>query len=273
MIKSATRFTAAATELLRNVDSVDRRAARRRVAALKRRYPRLGRDSLHQSLVYAKCLQTGAIGALSGLAGVIPGIGPLASRVLGPLADATVISRLQAELVAETFELYQADLPAAAERMSVVTIAATHAGAREASAGIARRIAQHGAGWLGGALTRRLMPLARAATDAAAHVATTYAIGMRARTFAKMRHAELAEWPDLVRQLTLIDERRIAAWAGKATMAAIEQARSASRLWLAQLGQLMDELPDAPAPAPRPARKRGRRKRAPRRAAKGGGAS
>jgi uncharacterized protein (DUF697 family) len=267
MIKTATRLTAAATELLRGVESVDRRAAHRRVVALRKRFPRVGKDELHKSLVYAKCLQTGAVGALSGITGLIPGIGPLASRVLGPLADATVISRLQAELIAETFDLYEVELPPAAERVTVLTLAATHSGAREASAGIARTIAQQAQRWLGNTLTRGVLPLARAATDAAAHVATTYAIGMRAKTLAKMRHAELTDWPDLLRQATLIDERRIAEWATKATMAAFDQARAASRLWLAQLGSLMDEAPP-PLPAVPQARRKQRRaaaRRKPRR--------
>lgn len=243
MLDTASRLTRVAAELWRGVDRVDHKAARRRVAWFRERHPDLDDDALHEVIVNAKCVQVGVVGTVSALVGLIPGIGKVAGRVLGPLADATVVTTLQAELVAETFALYDVDLPPQAERTALLAIAATHSGVRNAGVEVARSFARRAEQLLGRGLAGRALPVAQVATAAASHVALTWAIGTRARALCKMRHATPGDWPDLLRGFTLVDERRLVRWATEATRTALEAAASAGRLWLEQIGRRMPEPP------------------------------
>lgn len=265
MLDTASRLTRVAGDLWRSVDRVDHKAAKRRVAQFRRRHPKLSDDELHTVIINAKCVQTGVVGIISALVGLIPGVGRIAGRVLGPLADATVVTTLQAELVAETFALYEVDLPPQAERAALLAIAASHTGVRNAGVEIARGVAARIESLLGRGLARRALPLAQVATSAASHIALTWAIGTRARALCKLRAAGPVEWPGLVREFTLVDERRIVRWATEATRTALDTAASAGRLWLDQVTRMMPALPDLPGPAPRRTRPRPARKAAPAR--------
>ncbi|MFO0041475.1 MAG: hypothetical protein ACK55W_05965 [Pseudomonadota bacterium] len=262
LLDTANRLTRIAAELWRGVDRLDHRAARRRVASFRERHPDLADDELHAVMVNAKCVQVGVVGTVSALLGLIPGVGKVAGAVLGPLADATVVTTLQAELVAETFALYEVDLPPQAERTALLAIAATHSGVRNAGVEVARSFARRAERILGRGLAGRALPVAQVATAAASHVALTWAIGTRARALCRMKQASPGDWPGLLREFTLVDERRLVRWATDATKTALDAAASAGRIWLDQLGQLLPEPPrllglGVPAEAPRrkPARK------------------
>ena len=240
------------------VSHADREAALRRVERLRAAHPKAGRDALHKMLVRSKCLQAGAVGALSALTGAIPGMGRLAAFALGPLADTAVVSVLQAELVLETFALYDFELPPGAEKMAVLGIAATNIGADE----IARRTGQVIAETLGKGIAARLLikawPLARIGTAAATNIAVTYAIGSRAQKLCKMREASLKQWPELMRSAVMISPTQLTDWATKSARTAVDQAFDMMRGWRERMTQLAPtaELPLLPEAAAAPKRKR-----------------
>ena len=53
MLSATKRLTSAASELWRNVDAVDNKAARARIDELRKRYPKDSDDALHRKLVQA----------------------------------------------------------------------------------------------------------------------------------------------------------------------------------------------------------------------------
>jgi uncharacterized protein (DUF697 family) len=241
------------------VSHADRDAALRRVERLRKAHPKAGRDALHKMLVRSKCLQAGAVGALSALTGAIPGVGKLAAFALGPLADTALVSVLQAELVLETFALYDFELPPGAEKMAVLGIAATNIGADE----IAKRTGQVIAETLGKGIAARLLikawPLAKIGTAAATNIAVTYAIGSRAQKLCKMRETSLKQWPELMRSAVMINPVQLTDWATKSARTAVDQAFDMMRGWRERMTQLAPTadiplLPDAPIA---PSRKRG----------------
>jgi uncharacterized protein (DUF697 family) len=241
------------------VSHADRDAALRRVERLRKAHPKAGRDALHKMLVRSKCLQAGAVGALSALTGAIPGVGKLAAFALGPLADTAVVSVLQAELVLETFTLYDFELPPGAEKVAVLGIAATNIGADE----IAKRTGQVIAETLGKGIAARLLikawPLAKIGTAAATNIAVTYAIGSRAQKLCKMRETSLKQWPELMRSAVMINPVQLTDWATKSARTAVDQAFDMMRGWRERMTQLAPTadiplLPDAPIA---PSRKRG----------------
>ena len=240
------------------VSHADRAAAERRVERLRKAHPKAGRDALHKMLVRSKCLQAGAVGALSALTGAIPGVGRLAAFALGPLADTALVSVLQAELVLETFALYEFELPPGAEKMAVLGIAATNIGADE----IAKRTGQVIAETLGKGLAARLLikawPLAKIGTAAATNIAVTYAIGSRAQKLCKMREASLKQWPALMRSAVMIDPTPLTDWATKSARTAVDQAFDMMRGWRDRMTQLAPtaEVPLLPEATVKPKRKR-----------------
>ena len=239
------------------VTHADREAAIARVERLRKSHPKAGRDAQHKMLVRSKCLQAGAVGALSALTGAIPGVGRLASFALGPLADTALVSVLQAELVLETFALYEFELPAGAEKMAVLGIAATNIGADE----IAKRTGQVIAETLGKGLAARLLikawPLAKIGTAAATNIAVTYAIGSRAQKLCKMRETSLAQWPQLMRSAVMIPPTQLTDWATRSARTALDQSFDMLRSWRERMTQLAPtaELPLLPQMATAPARK------------------
>ncbi|MBL8274254.1 MAG: hypothetical protein JNJ74_10600, partial [Xanthomonadales bacterium] len=111
-------------------------------------------------------------------------------------------------------------------------------------ASVARTVSREAQRWLGGALARRAQPLAGIATSVATHVAVTWAIGARARAMAKLSEGDLADWPALLSDLTLIDHRRLGRWVTDAAETALERGSGMVRLWTVQLQEAM--RPPAP---------------------------
>lgn len=224
------------------VRRTDRALAHKRVAKLRQAFPEASRDKLNRLLVRNKCLQAGAIGALTAITGAIPGVGRIASFALGPLADSALVSALQAELVIEIFALYEIDMPEHGEKIAILAIAATNLGADEIAREASRWITQRAGRWIGARWLRRAWPIANIGTSAATNIAMTYAIGTRTQALCKIRDATVSDWPDLFRRVALIDQDTMMNWAGKAARTAIEQATENARSWSQRIGSFMPDL-------------------------------
>ncbi len=234
---------AAAQELWKALRKADRKAAKARVAALRKRLPDAELEELHRLLVQSKCLQAGAIGALSAVVELVPGAGKLAGVFLGPVIDIGTVTALQSELVLETFALYEVDLGDAGERFAILAIAATNVGATHASSIVAKLLKRYAGALVGGFVLKRALPIAKIATVATKNIALTYAIGMRAQAVAKFRDADLEEWPKLMRQVTNIDESTLVEWATGAARTAIDQVQESAKSWVGRVTGLLPSLP------------------------------
>jgi hypothetical protein len=69
------------------IDDVDEQAAAERVAALREDHPEASASELVELLVKRKCMQTGAVGAITSGASMIPGLGTVVSLTFGVAAD------------------------------------------------------------------------------------------------------------------------------------------------------------------------------------------
>jgi len=237
---------AAAQELWKALRKADRKAAKARVVALRRRLPDADNDELHRLLVQSKCLQAGAYGALSAVVELVPGVGRLAGVFLGPAIDIGTVTALQSELVIETFALYEVELGDAGERFAILAIAATNVGATHASSMVAKLLKRYAGAVIGDFVLKRALPIAKIATVATKNIALTYAIGMRAEAVAKFRDADLEEWPKLMRQVTNIDESTLVEWATSAARTAIDQVQESAKSWVGRVTGLLPSLPSLP---------------------------
>lgn len=228
------------------VQGTDRELAVVRVERLRKRFPKASREELHAMLTRYKCLQVGGVAALATLTGNLPGIGALAQNALGPFADPALISAFQAELVIETFVLYEVDMPEALLRVAVMTIAASNLGADEIARRSARTLVDAIADKLGTRLLKRAWPIAEVGTSAGSHIAATYAIGQRAQAVCRMRETSVSQWPGLFMGLNAIDPKDLTDWASKAARTAFDQVSESARTWSQRLSALVPSFELSP---------------------------
>lgn len=237
MFESARRFAETSKAVWRGIGRVDRPRAEARVAALKKRYPKLSLVERERQLILAKCMAVGAVAGVTGASAALPVAGAFAPLVLGPLADRSVLTMLQAELVVELFALHKVTLPPDAERLALVALAGSKSGAEHAGLASARLVAVALEKALGRSWTKRAVPLAAALTGALSQIALTYAIGTRTAAIAKLPQARAADWSALLGRVIEVDERGMTAWTARA---AKETLAAANRLAGLVLGEVAD---------------------------------
>lgn len=183
--------------------------------------PQEARDAQFQALLRTACVKAAGVGALSALVGAIPGAGVLLRFAIGELADAAAVSAIQEKLIEDTLSLYELPLPDALRKPLIAQISALGAGASLGVDAIGRRILGRFGSKLGGSVFGRVAPIVGVLTSALGNAATTYAIGRRAESFAKMGAAPADSLADAFRAFTGLDERRVWEWSVAATKEAL----------------------------------------------------
>lgn len=248
-----------------SVLQTDRAAAIERVRQLRASQPKASRERLHRQLLGSKCVQVGVVGALTAITGAVPGLSRIARFALGPLVDATLVSALQAELVIETFALYEMPIPEHGEKIAVLAIAATNLGADEIADQASRWISQRAGRLFGIRIFDKAWPIAKIATAAATHVALTYSIGKRTQALCQIKDARIRDWPSLFQRVVSIDQGALTTWATRSLLLAFDQVGAvAGGLGNRLLQALPQDLPDSPGPAKVQARPKPTLKRRPR---------
>ena len=199
----------------------------REVKAVRKAKPAPGRDpkeAQFTALLRRKCMRAATIGALTAAAESLPGFGKALGLVFGELLDVEMLAGVQRELIEETFELYELELPAAVQKTLVRQVQLAGSAASVAGDALARGILHRALRRVGSLVAARAVPVAAVVSSAFANAAVTYAVGKRAQAVARLRHAPITGIPDVVRAFTGVDERRIFAWslaAAKVSLAEI----------------------------------------------------
>lgn len=189
------------------------------------------RDAEFVDLLRRKCVRAASIGALTAAAESVPGLGRLMRLVFGELLDAKFLSRVQRELVEETFALYEVRVPDIVRSTLVDKVQMLGTGAAIGGDAFLRAMLKRVLGRVGGLLVSRALPVLPIITSASTNAAVTYAIGKRAQAVAKLRDAPLTGMPDAVRAFTGLDERRIYAW----SVAAVKETLGATGRFLGRM--------------------------------------
>jgi hypothetical protein len=208
----------------------------REVKAVRKGQPRAKRDPKEAqflALLRRKCVRAATIGALTAAAESLPGFGKALGLVFGELVDVEMLAGVQRELIEETFQLYQLDLPAAVQKTLVRKVQLAGSAASVAGDALTRGLLHRALRRVGSMVAARAVPVAAVVSSAFANAAVTYAIGKRAQAVARLRDAPIAGMPDAVRAFTGIDERRLFTWsltAAKDALAAVTRVvRKAAR--------------------------------------------
>ena len=219
-----TRANALMDTIFKAVSDVDIEAAAARIKKLEADNPTATQEELAQKIIREKCQRTGAIGAVTSGAGLIPGIGTAAAVTLGVAADIGATFKLQAELVLELAALYNYPLSEDEKQRLVMTITGISAG----TTALARRAGQQASLKLGEKLAEKsivkAIPVVGVVASAGTNVLSTYIIGQRADAYFRLGPDAMGSWADSLRTISGVDERRLGRWmaeTGKSTGAAI----------------------------------------------------
>ncbi len=209
--------------------AIAKKSARKKTAAKKVARPRSKqiharkpKDTQFMMLLRRKCVRAASIGALTAGAEAVPGLGRALGFVFGELVDATMLSKVQRELVEDTFALYGFSVDADVQRALVEKMHIVGAGASVATDTAIRGLLRRSLGRAGSLLTHRLMPIAPIVTSALTNAAITYTVGKRAQAIAKVGAGSVESIPDIVRAFTGVDERRVFDWTMRAIKGSTE---------------------------------------------------
>lgn len=209
------------------ISDVDIDAATERVEEFKKKYPSAAPPELAQKLIREKCQRTGAVGAVTSGAGLIPGIGTAAAVTLGVAADIGATFKLQAELVLEIAKTYDYPLSEEEKQRIVMLITGLSAG----TTALARRAGHAATLKIGERFAERAilkaLPIIGVAASAGTNVLSTYIIGQRADAYFRLGLEAVGSWSDSLRAISGVDERKVTAWlaeSGKATGVVVARA-------------------------------------------------
>ncbi|MBS0583299.1 MAG: hypothetical protein JSS42_09385 [Proteobacteria bacterium] len=169
-------------------------------------------DAQFVALLRRKVTRAALTGALTAAIEAIPGLGRVLGFVFGEVLDAKFLTRVQRELVEDTFALYSLKLPATLHNELIVRVQTMGASASIAGDVLVRGVLHRLAGRIGGVVTRRFVPIAGIVSSAVANASVTYAIGKRAQAVAKWKDSPITGMPDVVRAFSGVDERRVLDW-------------------------------------------------------------
>jgi hypothetical protein len=201
----------------RAVDNVDEPAAVERVEALREAHPEASTDEMVELLVRQKCMQTGAVGAITSGASMIPGLGTLVSLTFGVAADIGMTFKYQAELVLEIAAVYEHKLNPIEKRRVVMLITGLSAGANQAVRKASQRIAEKATERLAQKSVTKAIPVIGVAASAGTNILFTYVIGQRANAYFSLGPEAVGDWGESIRAVTGVDERIIVGWLSETT--------------------------------------------------------
>ncbi len=185
------------------------------------------RERRFNILLQATCLKAGTAAAIATITRRVPFLGRLTPVILGSVGETLALTKIQQQLVKDIIELYEVELTDLEERGVILLATAANVGAKELSKATVNQLVKQ----LGGVLYRpvlaRVLPLAAVATEISAAVASTYAVGRRAKALCKLPGTGAKDLSDLLRGLSGIDQSRLFKWSAEALGLALKPFRSA----------------------------------------------
>jgi uncharacterized protein (DUF697 family) len=249
-------------ETMESMTKADEKEALARVQSLRERHPNATVDQLAELVIRRKCLQAGAIGAVTASPTLVPGLGTVVALTFGTAVDIGMMYKLQGELVLELIDLYAPNLSLENKRNILMLITGISIGAgrllseqgQEIATKASRRLATRINGVAvvevaeeaaSGLFARSVSVVLGVATVAGINTVTTYTIGRRAQAYLKQEPAAREELGSSLRTISGVDERKLMTWLTETTQHSWGQIRQQSTDLggrLAAAGQSAKEL-------------------------------
>lgn len=233
-------------ETLQTMTHADEQEALKRVEKLRGKRPNTTTDQLAEVIIRNKCMQAGAIGAVTASPTLIPGLGTVVALTFGTAVDIRMMYKLQGELVLELINLYAPTLPLENKRNALMVVTGISIGANrvlsEGGQEIAAKATQRLSARLGGTVAEEVAEDAATglfaksvslalgiAAAAGINMVTTYTIGRRAQAYLKQGPEAMDDWTASMRTITGVDERKLIAWMMATTRHSWELIRKQSK--------------------------------------------
>ena len=194
------------------VSDADEAAAAKRVDNLRTSRPTVSPAELVDLLIHQKCLQTGAVGAITSGSALVPGLGTVTALTFGVAADIGMTFKMQAELVLEIAAVYERKLSPDEKRTAVMLVTGISTGANQLLEKAGEQIARKATERLAQKSVTKALPLIGVAASAGSNIVTTYVIGQRARAYFGLSPEAMGDWAESIRALTGVDERVMIEW-------------------------------------------------------------
>jgi hypothetical protein len=194
-------------------------------APKRRRMSASERNRTFNQLLQAACMKAGTAAAISTISSKVPFLGRLTPLVLGSVGETLALAKVQQQLVRDTMALYDLELSDAEERGVILLATAVNIGAQQISKATVEQLIEQISGRLYRPVISHILPLASVATEVAASVASTYAVGKRAQALCQLPGTgarDLGEW---LRNMSGIDQARLFKWTGDAFALALKPFR------------------------------------------------
>lgn len=199
-------------QAVRALPAADLKSAAARVEAARTAHPELGIDALVEHLIKQKAIHAGMVGAATSAAGLVPGLGTLASFTVGAAADVGLTLRLQSELVLEIAAAHNYKLSPQEDRNALLLVTGVNMGAERLVAETGRQLAEEAVERLAGRAFVKAIPFFGIAIAAGANLVTIYVIGRRADAYFRLGPKAVGSWGDSLRAITGVDERKLTGW-------------------------------------------------------------
>lgn len=199
------------------INDADAEAAAETVIKLQKSYPDASADEIAERLIKRKCLQAGAVGAVTSGAAMIPGLGTFAAMTFGVATDIGMTFKLQAELTLEIAYAFDHVLNESEKQKIILTITGISAGSQAALQKVGREIAQKATADLAQKSIVKAIPFLGVAASAGMNIASTYVIGRRAQAYFTLGPDQMENWADGLRAISGVDERKLVGWLGETT--------------------------------------------------------
>ncbi len=209
-----------------SINNADEESAKERVRKLQERYPNDSPDApplspadyadkLTNILIKQKCFKTGAVGAVTSAASIVPGLGTVASFTFGTAVDIGVTFKMQAELVLEISAVYQYKLEPAEKQNIVLIVTGVSAGANKVATKVGQQIAEKATEKLLKKSIAKAIPVFGVAASAGTNILSTYIIGKRAQAYFTTKSMDSVE--DVVKVITGVDVPELSNWLAETT--------------------------------------------------------
>jgi myo-inositol-1(or 4)-monophosphatase len=204
-------------QIIRAVNEANEQAALERVAKLRAAQPEASAEMLAQQLIRQKCLQAGAVGAVTSGLALIPGGGTMVTFTFGVTADLGLTLKMQAELVLEIAAVYQHRLSRQEKRQATILITGLGVAANQLLDKAGTVIAQHATRRLAEKSAEKALPGLGVAASAGRNILTTYLVGRRAQAYFSLGPEAVGNWSEDIKGMSGVDARKVIDWLVEAT--------------------------------------------------------
>ncbi len=232
-------------ETIESMTKADEKEALTDVESLRAKHPNATTDQLAEMVIRRKCMEAGAIGAVTASPTLLPGLGTVIALTFGTAADLGMMYKLQGELVLQLINLYAPTLSLENKRNILMLVTGISIGTgrllgeqgQEIAAKASRRLAARVNGAAAvevaeeaatGLFSRSISVVLGVAAVAGINIVTTYTIGRRAQAYLQQEPAAMEELGTSLRTISGVDERKLMGWLTETTQHSWEQIRQQS---------------------------------------------